>query len=71
MADDEHRWDGSEAPADVQRIVLVLDRSESPLHGWLHSPPRPVAAFTGWIGLLAALETAIGETSAETPASDG
>jgi hypothetical protein len=30
-----------------------------------------VAAFTGWIGLLAALETAIGETSAETPASDG
>lgn len=65
MTEADHGPSSSEAPAPPSRIVLELERSQAPLRGRVHSAHRDVAPFTGWIGLLTALETAIADAVSE------
>jgi hypothetical protein len=51
----------------VVRIALEIDDDASPLQGRLTARPGFERAFTGWIGLLSALQDAIVPADAARP----
>jgi hypothetical protein len=44
----------------VTRVIVELERREHPISGTVHSESEMERPFVGWIGLLAALDAAIG-----------
>jgi hypothetical protein len=57
--------------SDLRRITVDLEPEGPPIQGSLQSGPEPSHRFTGWIGLLSALEKAIqGFTSPSAVAAD-
>lgn len=51
----------------AQRIVIDVDPRDD-LHGRVLAEPGPSRSFSGWIGLLAALEEALGAKRGVEPA---
>ena len=45
--------------ASTRQVTLEIDPGGPPVRGRLRVPPDLVRSFSGWIGLLAALEDAI------------
>jgi hypothetical protein len=44
----------------VTRVVIDLERRENPIGGTVRAASEPARPFVGWMGLLAALEAALG-----------
>ena len=66
--------DGLEdAPQDStrQQLVLDLDLSGECLSGTVRALPHPDRTFTGWLGLLSALEARVGQLRGAAPGTDG
>jgi hypothetical protein len=52
----------------ARHVRLEIDAGEPPLHGRLHAPPDRVRSFSGWLGMIAALQAAIGVEDRSEPA---
>jgi hypothetical protein len=44
----------------VTRVIVDLERRENPIGGTVRAESEPARPFVGWMGLLAALEAALG-----------
>jgi hypothetical protein len=44
----------------VTRVIVELERRENPISGTVRSQAEGNRPFVGWLGLLAALEAALG-----------
>jgi hypothetical protein len=44
----------------VTRVIIDLERRENPIGGTVRAASEPARPFVGWMGLLAALEAALG-----------
>jgi hypothetical protein len=44
----------------VMRVIVELERRENPISGWVRSESEVDRPFVGWMGLLSALEAALG-----------
>jgi hypothetical protein len=57
----------------VRRVTVELERHEQPISGRVLAELGPERTFVGWIGLLAALEAALGtgvQSAEETAPGD-
>ena len=54
-----------------QQLVLDLDLSGECLSGTVRALAHPDRAFTGWLGLLSALETRVGQLRGAAPGAHG
>ena len=61
---------GSDRPAMAdlrntsRQISISLDQAEPPISGTVVAGTDPPRSFTGWVGLLAELQAAVGDTDA-------
>lgn len=44
----------------MTRVIVDLERRENPIGGTVRAESEPERRFVGWMGLLAALEAALG-----------
>lgn len=56
-----------EAPNERLQVELELEVGSEPIRGAVGVPPAPTRSFTGWLGLMKALD----ELRAAPPVQDG